>query len=94
MIDLLNQGMVITIAIGWAYLGLLILNPIPPDGTPHLYQKVVGAGLFLESFFVLWVGLTRPPYGKSLGFLGLGLAVWAVNYGMYRTQQKRSHAHR
>ena len=90
MIDLANQGMVIAISIGWAYLGLLILNP--PDGKLNILSKIVASGLFAESFFVLWVGLTRPPYGKSLGFLGLGIALWFVNSWVYRSQRRNNGA--
>ena len=85
MIDFINQAMVISISIGWAYLGFLIITAA--NGHTRIFHRIVAGGLFLESFWVLWVGLSRPPYGKTFGFVGLGIALWLVNIWMYRKQR-------
>ena len=90
MIDLLNQALVIGFSVGWALLGLQILDP--PNGPPNLLEKAVASVLFVESFFVLFVGLTRPPYGKSLGFIGLGIGLLVLNTWVSRKQSRSNGA--
>ena len=90
MEHIINEGLVVLVAVGATLLGLMMIQPLRPNHRPvGMLRKIAATWLFAYAFVILFLQTIRPPFSQSIALIALAGVFWLLDAVTYESQTQR-----